>query len=218
MNQQHQKEKLHFQIERIAFFSDAVIAIAITLLIIEIKAPHIETGTSFDEQLHQLQHLIPEFISFIISFAIIIAQWRKHHAIFGSVVNYDKKLVSLNSLFLFTIAIIPFSTSYFAHNTAMEFHIPIVVYGLSLFVLTFLNYLIFVHITSPKNKLFDGSLTEAELRYTKIDYLLFPLALITSLAMGMIHYKFGFVTYILILMIGSAWNKRKNKKPVDHRQ
>ncbi len=211
MNQQHQKEKLHFQIERIAFFSDAVIAIAITLLIIEIKAPHIEMGTPLEEQLHQLQHLLPEFISFIISFAIIIAQWRKHHAIFGSVINYDKKLVSLNSFFLFTIAIIPFSTSYFAHNTSMEFHIPIVVYGLSLFVLTFLNFLIFIHITNPNNHLFDGSLTAAELKYTKIDYLLFPLALISSLAVGMLNYKFGFITYILVLTVGTAWNKRTNK-------
>jgi uncharacterized membrane protein len=209
MDKQHQKEKVHFQIERIAFFSDAVIAIAITLLIIEIKAPHIESGTSFHEQLEQLQHLLPEFVSFIISFAIILAQWRKHHEIFGSVINYDKKLISLNSLFLFTIAIIPFSTSYFAHNMSREFYLPIVVYVLSLFALTFLNYLIFVHITDKKGNLYDHSLTEAEIKFTKIDYLLFPLALITSLFTGMLDIKLGFLTYVAVLLIGSMLNKRR---------
>lgn len=211
MDKQHEKEKLNFQIERIAFFSDAVIAIALTLLIIEIKAPHIQKGTTISEQINQLEHLIPEFISFIISFAIIILQWKKHHTIFGKVINYDSKLVSLNSLFLFAIAIIPFSTSYFAHNTSSEFYLPIFVYGLSLFVLTILNYLIFAHVTSNKNKLFDNTLSQTQLKKIGIDYLLFPIALITGLLTGILSPKIGFIFYVLTLSVGSYMNKQKKK-------
>lgn len=210
MDKQHQKEKVHFQIERIAFFSDAVIAIALTLLIIEIKAPHVEPGTDFAGQLLQLQHLMPEFISFIISFAVIIAQWRKHHGIFGRVIQYDRKLISLNSLFLFTIAIIPFSTSYFAHNTSLEFYLPILVYGLNLILLTTLNYLIFDHITGDQNKLFDHSLTEMELMWTKVDFLLFPVALAAGLICGTVDYSIGFIVYVLVLTGGAVINKRRH--------
>ncbi len=201
--------KTKFQIERIAFFSDAVIAIAVTLLIIEIKAPHIESGTSFADQLGQLQHLLPEFISFIISFAIIISQWIKHHELFGKVINYDKRLISLNSYFLFTIAIIPFSTSYFAHNTSLEFKLPIVVYGASLFILSLLNYLIFRHITNPKYQLFDNSLSHAQLKWVGYDYLLFPIAILVSLLAGSIRYEYGFACYILVLMVGSYISKKR---------
>jgi uncharacterized membrane protein len=214
MDKQHQKEKVHFQIERIAFFSDAVIAIAVTLLIIEIKAPHIKIGTTLSEQVEELKHLVPEFVSFIISFAVIIAQWRKHHEIFGRVINYDRKLISLNSLFLFAIAIIPFSTSYFAHNTAIEFYFPILVYGLNLIFLTTLNYLIFSHITGEEHKLFDHSLTEMELMWTKVDYLLFPVALATGLLVGFIDYSLGFVAYVMVLTGGSVLNKRRNRVTV----
>lgn len=211
MDKQHQKDKIHFQVERIAFFSDAVIAIAITLLIIEIHAPHIEPGAGIAEQLAQLQHLIPEFTAFVISFAIILAQWRKHHQLFGCVVNYDRKLVSLNSIFLFTIAIIPFTTSYFAHNLSVDFYLPIVVYGLSLILLTTFNYLLFEHITNDKNNLFDRSLSEMELMWTKVDYLLFPVALSGGLLAGVIDYSIGFLVYVLVLTGGSVINKRRNR-------
>lgn len=211
MEKDYQKNKLHFQIERIAFFSDAVIAIAVTLLIIEIKAPHIEHDTIFSEQLNQLKHLIPEFISFVISFAIIISQWVKHHELFGSMINYDKKLVTLNSLFLFAIAIVPFSTSYFAHNNSLEFFLPYLVYGLSLFLMTMFNYLLFRHITYEKNKLFDNSLNKKQLTWIGLDYLLFPTGILASLLMGIINFKVGFITYMLIMTFGFYINKQKKK-------
>lgn len=209
MDSQHKKDKLHFQIERIAFFSDAVIAIAATLLIIEIKAPHIEQGTIFPDQVNQLMHLFPEFISFIVSFSIIIAQWVKHHELFGSIINYDKKLVTLNSAFLFSIAIIPFSTSYFSHNTSIEFYLPYIVYGISLFLLTFLNFLLFKHITNEKNNLFDNSLTKTQIKWIGLDYLLFPIGILAGLLMGAINFKIGLLSYMLVMSLGFYINNKK---------
>ena len=209
MDKQHLKDKLHFQIERISFFSDAVIAIAATLLIIEIKAPHIESGTSFQEQINQLKHLVPEFISFFISFTIIISQWARHHELFGSTINYDKKLVTLNSFFLLTIAVIPFSTSYFAHNNSLEFYLPYIVYGISMFLLTFLNYLLFKHVTNEKNKLYDNSLTKLQLKWVGYDYLLFPVGILVGLLMGAINFKVGLFSYLIVMSFGFYINKQK---------
>ena len=81
------KEDAHgkdvFQLERIALFSDAVFAIAITLLIIEIKAPDIPMSTATDSSLlHSLVESIPKFIGFIVSFFVISLYWVSHHHMF----------------------------------------------------------------------------------------------------------------------------------------
>ena len=211
MNTQHQKEKVHFQIEHIAFFSDALIAIAVTLLIIEIRAPKIESGSSFAQQMHQLQELVPEFISFIISFAIIISQWTRHHELFGNIINYDKKLITLNSLFLFTITIIPFSTSYFAHNNITEVSLPYFVYGLSLISLSVFNFLLFQHCIRKKNSLYIKTFTNQQIKLLYADYLIFPVSILAGLCMGSIDLKLGLLAYLLLMLYGFKINKKKNK-------
>lgn len=211
MNQKHQKEKTQFQIERIAFFSDAVIAIAVTLLIIEIKAPHIELGAGFNEQVHQLAHLFPEFIAFVISFAIIISQWTKHHELFGNVINYDKKLIGLNSMFLFSTALIPFSTSYFATNSVQTFFLPYIVYGFNLFIMSILNYLVFKHVMNEKNNLFDGSLTKTQIKWLSIDHLHFPAAILLGLTFGFINFNLGIVAYVMVALLGIIIQKKLKK-------
>jgi len=72
MNELHNELKKEFQIERMILFSDAVFAIAITLMAIEIKVPVIEEhGVTDHELLKALGHLVFKFIGFIISFFII---------------------------------------------------------------------------------------------------------------------------------------------------
>ncbi|MBL7913675.1 MAG: DUF1211 domain-containing protein [Bacteroidia bacterium] len=208
MDKHYEKEKLQFQVERIAFLSDAVIAIAVTLLIFEIKAPQIEPGASFDAQLAQLKKLFPQFIAFVISFVIILLQWKKHHSLFGRVTNYDNKLLVLNSAFLFVTTFIPFSTSYFAQNSTAEFYLPVLVYGISLFLLSILNYFVFDHVTNAKNNLFDKTLSKPQLKHTRIEYLIFPIGLLAGLAAGFISPVFGFIAYALIVVLGSVIHRK----------
>ena len=216
MNNQHLKEKKHFQIERIAFFSDAVLAIAATLLIIEIKAPHIEKDADFTQQLHQLKHLLPEFISFIISFVMIYSEWTKHHKLFGNLIDYDDKLVQHNSLFLLSTAIIPFSTSYFALNNSGEHSLPYLVYGLSLLLFTLSNYRIFKHVTSEKNNLFDKSIDKPYLKIINMEYLLIPTTIISGILISFINFQVGIILTVIIFTIGHfiVRNKKKEKHPL----
>ena len=71
--------KQEFQVERIAFFSDAIFAIAITLLIIEFKVPHVEKETSFENALTDILNLKYSLFSLLLSFYLIASYWIKHH-------------------------------------------------------------------------------------------------------------------------------------------
>ena len=98
------------QLERLMFFSDAVFAIAITLLVIEIRLPATEFGN--DAALGRaLLHLIPHYIGFIVSFFVIGRFWLGHHKLMGFVIDWDDGLMWRNTCLLFTIAFLPFPTA-----------------------------------------------------------------------------------------------------------
>ena len=109
---EHGDLKKEFQIERMILFTDAVFAIAITLLVIEIKAPIISEYSSFNQTLNQLFDLIPRFMGFIMSFFVIAIYWRSHHRLFSFLKSYDDRIIWLNFFFLFFIVLMPFSSSY----------------------------------------------------------------------------------------------------------
>lgn len=93
----HNELRKEFQLERLILFSDAVFAIAITLLVIEIKIPEIHAADLTEEKLvSSLAHLIPKFIGFLVSFLIIGQYWTVHHRMFGYVINFNGTLLWLN--------------------------------------------------------------------------------------------------------------------------
>lgn len=114
------------QHERLLFFSDAVFAIAITLLVIEIKVPHVEPVSEAGLSA-ALQHLLPNYVGFLISFFVIGRFWIGHHRIFGFLKTFDNRLIQLNLLFLACIAFLPFPTAvigeYGGARTAIYFYI-----------------------------------------------------------------------------------------------
>lgn len=158
MGQQlHNELKKEFQLERLILFSDAVFAIAITLLVIEIKIPEIHHDDVTEQSLLQgLVHLIPKFIGFIVSFLVIGLYWTVHHRHFGYVVNYDNKLLWLNLFFLLAVALMPFSTGFYSEYIFSLKRSPFLLYVGNICLLGFFNYLIWKHISNPVKKLSEG--------------------------------------------------------------
>lgn len=93
---------------RLEAFSDGVFAIAITLLVLEIKVPPGET-LGFG-----LIHLWPSYLAYAISFIVIGAIWINHHTMFDSIERVDHTLLLLNTLHLMFIAFVPFPTAVLA--------------------------------------------------------------------------------------------------------
>jgi uncharacterized membrane protein len=111
--------------ERLVFFSDAVVAIAITLLALELPVPE---GATNAEVLEAVGHHSAEYIAFLISFAVIATHWNVHHRMFGNVTALAGRLMLWNLLWLFAIVITPFATRVLTADEA--FTVPFVFYAL----------------------------------------------------------------------------------------
>jgi uncharacterized membrane protein len=93
--------------ERMTFFSDAVVAIAITLLAIELPVP---SGATTAEFLVSLREGWFEYLAFLISFVVIANHWAAHHRVFRYVRRADAPLVGLNLFWLLMVVVTPFLT------------------------------------------------------------------------------------------------------------
>jgi transmembrane protein TMEM174 (potassium channel) len=101
--------------ERVVFFSDAVFAIVITLLVLELKVPHLSEHTETTLR-SALIELVPNVAGFVISFLIIGLMWIEHHRIFRYIENYDAGLLWRNLFLLLCVSFVPFPTALFSEN------------------------------------------------------------------------------------------------------
>jgi uncharacterized membrane protein len=151
-HQQHQEERLRFQVERMILFTDAVFAIAITLLILEIKVPNLGyEGLSSDKIKDVLLGEYPTWIGFIISFWVIALFWIDHHKTFAYVDDYSRRLVFLNLLFLLTIVIMPFTSS--LYSKYIFFSLPTQIYCFNVALTGYVKLWMSYYIYNPKNKI-----------------------------------------------------------------
>ncbi|OXM57630.1 hypothetical protein CFP71_07390 [Amycolatopsis thailandensis] len=93
--------------ERLTIFADAVIAIALTLLALELPIPH---GDTTEAMLSSVSDHGKEYLAFALSFVVIAAHWRAHHEIFPYVRSLGGRLISLNLVWLFMQVLMPFAT------------------------------------------------------------------------------------------------------------
>jgi uncharacterized membrane protein len=93
---------------RVEAFSDGVLAIAITLLVLEIRVPDVPKDSTLA---HELLSLWPKYAVFAVSFVTIGIMWINHHALFQGVARVDRALLFINLLLLLSISFVPFPTA-----------------------------------------------------------------------------------------------------------
>jgi uncharacterized membrane protein len=98
------------EFDRILFFSDAVFAIAITLLIVDLPGHLGQASTHFNAA-HSLREAEPGIRGFWIGFAVIGLFWMGHHSLFRFVTGFDRRLMLMNLLFVGLIAFLPYPTA-----------------------------------------------------------------------------------------------------------
>src|ERR1700761_8489076 len=103
----------NLQLERLVFFCDAVVAIAITLLVFNLKLDHLPTGHL---RFADIASIWPKLIAFFVSFLNIAIFWTIHHTFFSHIKKVNMQMLRYNLYWLFFIVIIPFSASLLSSN------------------------------------------------------------------------------------------------------
>jgi len=139
--------KTDHALERTIFFSDAVFAIAITLLVIELHAPELPRTSSDLAQIQALAHLVPNFAGFAVSFMVIGMFWMGHHRAFSLATHYSPRVLGWNLGLLGLIAFMPFVTSYLSSNIFQR--VPAIFYCVTMLAAALLNLKVNRTATSP---------------------------------------------------------------------
>ena len=148
------KNNIHkeFELERMILFSDAVFAIAITLLIIEIKFPELPENFRVSLDLYMMfKPTLIHFLGFILSFFFIGMSWVKHLTMFRYLKSYDNGVIFRNLLSLMFIVSFPFSASGITH-TQPSFMFPLIIYFGNIMMMAVSNFWLahYIFIHKPK--------------------------------------------------------------------
>jgi uncharacterized membrane protein len=119
--------------ERLAAFSDGVIAIIITIMVLELKVPHGSTWSV-------LMTVVPSFLSYILSFIYLAIYWNNHHHLLHTVARVDGLILWANSHLLFWLSLIPAATAWMGENFLAS--TPTAVYGIILLMPAIAYYLL----------------------------------------------------------------------------
>jgi uncharacterized membrane protein len=155
--------KTDHALERLVFFSDAVFAIAITLLVLEIKVPVLPKGSPDALYWKALDDLMPSFFGYFFSFAIVGIFWIGHHRAFAMAGRYSGRVLGWNMGLLGAIAFMPFVTAFDAHN--LNQHVPGMVYCGALLVAGLLNAAV-VHVATGETMVAPDA-APAGIRYVR---------------------------------------------------
>lgn len=128
---------------RMEAFSDGVLAIIITIMVLELKVPH---GVDFAS----LQPLIPVFVSYILSFIYIGIYWNNHHHLLHTVTNVSGGVLWANLHLLFWLSLVPFVTGWMGENHFAAF--PVALYGVVLLMAAIAYFILEVIILKNQGK------------------------------------------------------------------
>jgi uncharacterized membrane protein len=172
--------KKEFQLERMILFSDAVFAIVITLMAIEIKIPEsveLTDATLFRE----MAHLIPTILAYIVSFGFIGTIWYQHLKMFSLLKDYDKGLVVRNMVLLFFIGLFPFSATIITRAKGQM--LPFFMYLFMILFCVIAQFLLYHYIVNNPSIRLNTDLTEhkTDLRKRKFAVIGFSIAAVLIL-------------------------------------
>jgi uncharacterized membrane protein len=183
---------------RLEAFSDGVIAVIITIMVLEMKVPH---GTGFSD----LHELIPVFIAYVLSFIYTGIYWNNHHHMFHAVHRVDGPSLWANLHLLFWLSLLPFVTGWMAENHFATY--PVILYGFILLMAAVAYFILaraLIRCPAQNPELFHAIGSDFK---GKISVVLYAL----GMGLAFIHPWLGMLPYFAVAMMWLVPDRRIEK-------
>jgi TMEM175 potassium channel family protein len=192
------EELLNVPKERLAAFSDGVIAIIITIMVLELKVPH---GADWAA----IAPLLPIFLSYILSFVYLAIYWNNHHHMIHTVRRVNGAILWANMHLLFWLSLIPFATGWMGENSFAR--LPTALYGVALLMPAIAYYLL--EITIIRHEGPDGALARAVGH--EIKGKVSPFLYLTAIGFAFVLPYVSYAIYVLVALMWLVPDRRIEK-------
>src|SRR5215216_61155 len=187
------------ELDRVAFFSDGVFAIAITLLVLEIRLPEPAPGSHPNRSGALLEELWPDFYSFLISFWFVGTLWIAHHRVFHYIRDYDRRLLLINLFFLMWIVLLPFSSTLLSRYEDQQ--AAVIIYAAHVAVAELALAWVWRH-ASRTPHLMEARLMDARQRkYNELLVVALPLVFALSIVVSFISALAAELSWLLVFLV-----------------
>lgn len=182
----------HFSTDRLKALTDGVIAIVITLLVLELSVPVVKELPDSHGLWPEVRELWREYVAYVVSFFIVGLLWLYHHNVFRHIKAADGRLLLLNMFYLLAVSIMPFSSALVARNS--DERLAAIIYGASLFLAAASMAAIFAY-ASWKHRLVDPDMTDEYIRRENITAVVVSLLLAAAALLGIVA---AAITYVIL--------------------
>jgi uncharacterized membrane protein len=197
---------------RIAALVDGIFAVAMTLLVLDLKLPE-GTRLSNDTAVwRQLFQLTGRFSTYALSFIVLGTYWIGHHSLFHFVRRVSRDMLWLNLLFLLFITLLPFSTNLLSGHSHLQ--TPVVVYGINLLLIFIISLLQLLYLEHHP-ELSHDQLSPSWIANTRRRLVIPMVIVVTSIAISFYKPKIAMSTYWLLLVFHFLPGKHHHPPEVD---
>jgi len=184
---------------RLEAFSDGVLAIIITIMVLEIRVPHGNT-------LADLKPLLPVFMSYVLSFVYIGIYWNNHHHMMHVAHKVNGTILWTNIHLLFWLSLVPFATAWMGENHFTTW--PVVLYGIILLMASIAYFFLAHSLSSHHGK--DSTLAIAIGKDRK--GIISSVIYVIGIGLSFLHPYLGFAMYVVVAAIWFVPDRRIEKK------
>jgi uncharacterized membrane protein len=186
----YERQSPALEFERVANFSDAVFAIAMTLLVVGIGIPSV-APRGFE---HALDDKVPEIISFFVSFAVIGFYWLAHHRFFSQLGALESGIIRLNLVYLAAIAFVPFPTALVGKYE--DYAISVIIYAITLATASFIETAMYAR--AQQQHLFRRHVPPDVFRYGMVASLIPVIAFVVSIPIAFVDPTLALLSWLIV--------------------
>lgn len=182
---------------RIEAFSDGILAIVITLMVLEIKLPQLSEHITNEEAVQALLPLIPKLSAYALSFLMLAIFWVNHHQLFTTIRTSTRSLLWLNNLWLFWICLLPFPTAFLGEHPSLT--IASIFFGSELFLCALSFFLIRYY--CYRQNLFHAHLAATQVKQQVKKSFIAPVFYLTSVLLSVFSVYLAYTIFIMVPII-----------------